>query len=169
MLNLDSDGEPKLSHGTISWTFELLVFKKEHTDLDKVRSFSFVIPLCGDSFQIRYKSSVFIPVLLSGSNLSLSFFTHQGRLRVPQDLCNTDMDDNCPIAMVLPSTTGLGVCTTSLTFFLVNANNESLIAYRSATNQDRFIILQWIAYVFLYSFNLLQKEIVDRSDLTRAM
>ena len=42
--------------------------------------------------------------------------------------------------MVLPSTTGMGVCSTSLTFFLVNANNECLGAYRSATNQDRYII-----------------------------
>ena len=76
MLNLDSDGEPKLSHGTISRTFELLVFKKEHTDLDKCGLFLLSFLLCGDSFQIRHKSSVFIPVLLSGSNLSLSFFTH---------------------------------------------------------------------------------------------
>ena len=77
----------------------------------------------------------------SGSNLSLSFFIPQGRLRVPQDLCNTTIENDFPIAMVLPSTTGMGVCSTSLTFFLVNANNESLGAYRSATNQDRYIIL----------------------------
>ncbi|XP_022796393.1 E3 ubiquitin-protein ligase rnf213-alpha-like isoform X3 [Stylophora pistillata] len=64
------------------------------------------------------------------------FLGDQGRLRVPQDLCNTTMDNDCPIAMVLPSTTGMGVCSTSLTFFLVNANNESLGAYRGATNQD---------------------------------
>nr|XP_058970756.1 E3 ubiquitin-protein ligase rnf213-alpha-like [Pocillopora verrucosa] len=69
-------------------------------------------------------------------NACKSFLGDQGRLRVPQDLCNTTMDNDCPIAMVLPCTTGMGVCSTSLTFFLVNANNESLGAYRSATNQD---------------------------------
>ena len=50
------------------------------------------------------------------------------------------MDNDCPIAMVLPGTTGMGVCSTSLTFFLVNTNDEFLGAYRSATNQDRYII-----------------------------
>ena len=35
MLNLDSDGESKLSHKIISLTFELPVFKREHTDIYK--------------------------------------------------------------------------------------------------------------------------------------
>ncbi|PFX19443.1 E3 ubiquitin-protein ligase RNF213 [Stylophora pistillata] len=72
-------------------------------------------------------------------NACKSFLGDQGRLRVPQDLCNTTMDNDCPIAMVLPSTSGMGICSTSLTFFLVNVNNESLGAYRSATNQDSFL------------------------------
>ena len=55
---------------------------------------------------------------------------------MPQDLCNTTMDNDCPIAMLLPGTTGMGVCSTSLTFFLVNTHNEFLGAYRNATNQE---------------------------------
>ncbi|KAJ7339386.1 hypothetical protein OS493_005781 [Desmophyllum pertusum] len=50
--------------------------------------------------------------------------------------CNTTMDNDCPIAMLLPSTTGMGVCSTSLTFFLVNTHDEFLGAYRRATNQE---------------------------------
>ena len=64
------------------------------------------------------------------------YFVFWGRLRVPQDLCNTTMDNDCPIAMLLPGTTGMGVCSTSLTFFLVNTHNEFLGAYRNATNQE---------------------------------
>ncbi|KAL9988410.1 hypothetical protein ACROYT_G002848 [Oculina patagonica] len=70
-------------------------------------------------------------------NSCRSFLGDQGRLRVPQDLFNTTMDNDCPIAMLLPSTTGMGVCTTSLTFFLVNTHDEFLGAYRSETSQDR--------------------------------
>ncbi|KAJ7339378.1 hypothetical protein OS493_005772 [Desmophyllum pertusum] len=69
-------------------------------------------------------------------NSCRSFLGDQGRLRVPQDLCNTTMDNDCPIAMLLPSTTGMGVCSTSLTFFLVNTHDEFLGAYRSTTNQE---------------------------------
>ena len=56
---------------------------------------------------------------------------------MPQDLCNITMDNDCPIAMLLPSTTGMGVCSTSLTYFLVNTHDEFLGVYRSATNQER--------------------------------
>ena len=35
MLNLDSDEESKLSHEIIPRTFDLPVFKKDHTDLEK--------------------------------------------------------------------------------------------------------------------------------------
>lgn len=60
----------------------------------------------------------------------------QGRLRVPEDLCNITMDNDCPIAMLLPSTTGMGVCSTALTFFLVNTHDEFLGTFRSLTNQE---------------------------------
>ena len=43
MLNLDSDEESKLSHEIIPRTFDLPVFKKDHTDLEKMRYFSLVI------------------------------------------------------------------------------------------------------------------------------
>ncbi|XP_020630788.1 E3 ubiquitin-protein ligase rnf213-alpha-like [Orbicella faveolata] len=69
-------------------------------------------------------------------NSCRSFLGDQGRLCVPQGLCNTTMDNDCPIAMLLPGTAGMGVCSTSLTFFLVNTHNEFLGAYRNATNQE---------------------------------
>jgi len=37
---------------------------------------------------------------------------------------------------LLPGTTGMGVCSTSLTFFLVNTHNEFLGAYLDAVNQE---------------------------------
>ena len=72
------------------------------------------------------------------SLFSLKTCFSAGRLRVPQDLCNITMDNNCQIAMLLPSTTGLGVCSMSLLFFLVNTHDEFLLTYRSATNQERY-------------------------------
>ena len=48
------------------------------------------------------------------------------------------MDNDCPIAMMLPSTKGMGVCSVSLLYFLVNTHDEFLGTYRSATNQDRY-------------------------------
>ena len=106
-------------------------------------SFSFVIPFINRTFLMwfYFKSDtklVFSLILCFSSFtlpvfeyfylvlLFLLLFTFQGRLRVPQDLCNTTMTKNCPFAMVLPCTTGMGVCSTSFTFFLVNANNKSL-------------------------------------------
>ena len=71
-----------------------------------------------------------------------------GRLRVPQDLCNFAMDNNCPIAMLLPSTTGMGVCSMSLLFFLVNTHNGFLGTYRSATNQERYRDLLLFSEIF---------------------
>ncbi|XP_074628909.1 E3 ubiquitin-protein ligase rnf213-alpha-like isoform X2 [Acropora palmata] len=69
-------------------------------------------------------------------NSCRSFLGEQGRLRVPQDLCNIAMDNNCSIAMLLPSTKGMSVCSTALLYFLVNTHDEFLGLYRSATNQD---------------------------------
>ncbi|XP_068759451.1 E3 ubiquitin-protein ligase rnf213-alpha-like isoform X4 [Montipora capricornis] len=69
-------------------------------------------------------------------NSCRSFLGEQGRLRVPQDLLNIAMDNNCSIAMLLPSTKGMNVCSTALLYFLVNTHDEFLGIYRSATNQD---------------------------------
>ncbi|XP_068731195.1 E3 ubiquitin-protein ligase rnf213-alpha-like [Montipora capricornis] len=69
-------------------------------------------------------------------NSCRSFLGEQGRLRVPQDLCNITMDNDCSIAMLLPSTKGMSVCSMALLFFLVNTNDEFLGIYRSATNQE---------------------------------
>ncbi|XP_067057901.1 E3 ubiquitin-protein ligase rnf213-alpha-like isoform X3 [Acropora muricata] len=69
-------------------------------------------------------------------NSCRSYLGEQGGLRVPQDLCNIAMDNNCPIAMLLPSTRGMSVCSTALLYFLVNTHDEFLGIYRSATNQD---------------------------------
>ena len=72
-----------------------------------------------------------------------------GRLHVSQDLCNFVLDFNCPIATLLPSTTGMGVCSTSLVFFLVKTHNDFLGAYRSATNQQRYEFLHLLFAVTL--------------------
>ncbi|XP_068735057.1 LOW QUALITY PROTEIN: E3 ubiquitin-protein ligase rnf213-alpha-like [Montipora capricornis] len=69
-------------------------------------------------------------------NSCRSFLGEQGRLRVPEDLCNITMDNDCSIAMLLPSTKGMSVCSMALLFFLVNTNDEFLGIYRSATNQE---------------------------------
>jgi len=69
-------------------------------------------------------------------NSCRSFLGEQGRLRVPQDLCNMAMDYSCSIAMLLPSTKGMSVCSTALLYFLVNTHNDFLGIYRIATNQD---------------------------------
>ena len=78
---------------------------------------------------------------------------------MPQDLCNTTMDTACPIAMLLPGTTGMGVCSTSLTFFLVNTHDDFLGTYRSATNQDRYNVDHYSLlqlFDFLFKFLMLQ-------------
>ena len=69
---------------------------------------------------------------------------------MPQDLCNIAMDNNCPIAMLLPSTTGMGVCSMSLLFFLVNTHDEFLGTYRSATNQERYRDLLLFSEIFSF-------------------
>ena len=66
------------------------------------------------------------------------FYFLTGRLRVPEDLCNSTLDNDCPIALLLPSTKGMGVCSTALTYFLVNTHDEFLGTFRSMTNQERY-------------------------------
>ena len=69
---------------------------------------------------------------------------------MPQDLCNITMDNDCSIAMLLPSTKGISVCSMALLFFLVNTNNEFLGIYRSATNQERYCSI----FIFGWAFGL---------------
>ena len=72
---------------------------------------------------------------------------------MPQDLCNITMDNDCSIAMLLPSTTGISVCSMALLFFLVNTNDEFLGIYRSATNQERYcsiFIFGWALAFMLF-------------------
>ena len=45
--------------------------------------------------------------------------------------------------MLLPSTKGMSVCSTALLYFLVNTHDEFLGLYRSATNQDRSVFIQY--------------------------
>ncbi|KAJ7339392.1 hypothetical protein OS493_005787 [Desmophyllum pertusum] len=106
----------------------------DRTDAEKYTIRKFLQDLPRGSVKDEY-SNLFQSFKIAW-NSCRSFLGDQGRLRVPQDLCNTTMDNDCPIAMLLPSTTGMGVCSTSLTFFLVNTHDEFLGAYRSATNQE---------------------------------
>ncbi|XP_022803330.1 E3 ubiquitin-protein ligase rnf213-alpha-like isoform X2 [Stylophora pistillata] len=106
----------------------------DKTEAEKYTISAFLNHLCEESLKEEY-TSLFHSFKYAWNSCK-SFLGDQGRLSVPQDLCNTPMDNDCAIAMVLPCATGLGVCSTSLTYFLVNANNESLGAYRSAANQD---------------------------------
>lgn len=59
------------------------------------------------------------------------------------------MDNSRSIAMLLPSTKGMSVCSTALLYFLVNTHDEFLGIYRSATNQDRSV---FISYDFILLF-----------------
>ncbi|XP_068694638.1 E3 ubiquitin-protein ligase rnf213-alpha-like [Montipora foliosa] len=48
----------------------------------------------------------------------------QGRLRPPSDLCQIPMDNSRPLALLLPSTSGMGICSMALVFFLTTVHNE---------------------------------------------
>ncbi|XP_027055365.1 E3 ubiquitin-protein ligase RNF213-like isoform X2 [Pocillopora damicornis] len=57
-------------------------------------------------------------------NLVRLSLDQQGRLRPPKDLCDQPMDNSRPLAVLLPSTSGMGICSTALVFFLTTLHNE---------------------------------------------
>ncbi|XP_068694646.1 E3 ubiquitin-protein ligase rnf213-alpha-like isoform X2 [Montipora foliosa] len=48
----------------------------------------------------------------------------RGRLRPPSDLCQIPMDNSRPLALLLPSTSGMGICSMALVFYLTTVHNE---------------------------------------------
>ena len=56
------------------------------------------------------------------------------------------MDNGCPIALLLPGTKGMGVCSTALTYFLVNTHGEFLGTFRSLTNQERYCFVTQVYF-----------------------
>ncbi|PFX29705.1 E3 ubiquitin-protein ligase RNF213 [Stylophora pistillata] len=57
-------------------------------------------------------------------NLVRLSLDQQGRLRPPKDLCDQPMDNSRLLAVLLPSTSGMGICSTALVFFLTMLHNE---------------------------------------------
>ncbi|KAJ7339580.1 hypothetical protein OS493_005983 [Desmophyllum pertusum] len=55
----------------------------------------------------------------------------QGHLRPPRDLCELTMDNTRPLAVLLPSTSGIGICSTALVFFLTTVHNEFIERYQN--------------------------------------
>ena len=70
-----------------------------------------------------------------GSNANQSFYL-TGRLRPPRDLCEMSMDNSRPLAVLLPSTSGLGICSTALVFFLTMLHNEFNERYQNLTGGE---------------------------------
>ncbi|XP_067056125.1 E3 ubiquitin-protein ligase rnf213-alpha-like isoform X2 [Acropora muricata] len=54
----------------------------------------------------------------------------QGRLRPPSDLCQTPMDNNRPLGLLLPNTSGMGICSLALVFYLTTVHNEFNARYQ---------------------------------------
>ena len=63
-------------------------------------------------------------------------FIETGRLRPPSDLCEMSMDNARPLAVLLPSTSGLGICSTALVFFLTMLHNEFNERYHNLTGGE---------------------------------
>ena len=63
-------------------------------------------------------------------------FIETGRLRPPSDLCEMSMDNSRPLAVLLPSTSGLGICSTALVFFLTTLHNEFNERYQNLTGGE---------------------------------
>ena len=63
-------------------------------------------------------------------------FIETGRLRPPSDLCEMSMDNSRPLAVLLPSTSGLGICSTALVFFLTMLHNEFNERYQNLTGGE---------------------------------
>ncbi|XP_015765613.1 PREDICTED: E3 ubiquitin-protein ligase RNF213-like [Acropora digitifera] len=116
-----------------------LLMDRFHRRIDRTDAEKFTIQLFLKSLPRGPVKDEFIKLIQSFKltwNSCRSFLGEQGRLRVPQDLCNMAMDNSCSIAMLLPSTKGRSICSTALLYFLVNTHDEFLGIYRSATNQD---------------------------------
>ncbi|XP_022783821.1 E3 ubiquitin-protein ligase rnf213-alpha-like [Stylophora pistillata] len=64
-------------------------------------------------------------------NLVRLSLDQQGRLRPPKDLCDLPMDNSRPLAVLLPSTSGMGICSTALVFFLTTLHNEFSERYQN--------------------------------------
>ena len=69
------------------------------------------------------------------SNANQSFI-QTGRLRPPSDLCEKSMDNSRPLAVLLPSTSGLGICSMALVFFLTMLHNEFNERYQNLTGGE---------------------------------
>ena len=63
-------------------------------------------------------------------------FIETGRLRPPSDLCEMSMDNSRPLAVLLPSTSGLGICSVALVFFLTMLHNEFNERYQNLTGGE---------------------------------
>jgi len=116
-----------------------LLMDRFHRRIDRTDAEKFTIQQFLESLPRGPVKDEFIKLIQSFKlawNSCRSFLGEQGRLRVPQDLCNMAMDYSCSIAMLLPSTKGMSVCSTALLYFLVNTHNDFLGIYRIATNQD---------------------------------
>ena len=63
-------------------------------------------------------------------------FVSAGRLKIPSDYCNIRFDLTSPVAMVLPTTCGLGICSIALVSYLCSLHNEFLSSYCNITGSD---------------------------------
>ena len=73
---------------------------------------------------------------------TLLFVFVLGRFAPTKEECSGSVDSNCTVSVLLPASEGPGVCCKGLMFFLVNAHNELVDAYRS-----------WSTRYLQFSFN----------------
>ncbi|CAH3189324.1 unnamed protein product [Porites lobata] len=69
-------------------------------------------------------------------NLVRLSLDQEGRLRPSSDLCEKSMDISRPLAVLLPSTSGLGICSMALVFFLTMLHNEFNERYQNLTGGE---------------------------------
>ena len=63
-------------------------------------------------------------------------FISAGRLKIPSDYCDIRFDVTSPVAMVLPTTCGLGICSIALVSYLCSLHNDFLSSYYNITGSD---------------------------------
>ncbi|XP_078381354.1 E3 ubiquitin-protein ligase rnf213-alpha-like isoform X3 [Oculina patagonica] len=104
-----------------------LLMDKFHRRIDraeaeriKIRDFLRKIPSKTEKDEL---ASLIASFNIAWNHVRLSL-DQQGRLRPPTDLCEKPMDNTRPLALLLPSTSGMGICSTALVFFLTSVNND---------------------------------------------
>ena len=56
--------------------------------------------------------------------LFLNYLIHIGRLRIPLEYIDTEITDDTKLAYLIPTTTGEGICSSSMVDYLVYQHNE---------------------------------------------